>query len=92
MPAEWETWRRVEHGASGPLLARSWVVEVEPPFRTGNGFRIRLGSRAFHLGVCRPAPDSGPLGLLGGAGVGTTPEDIGKWIPNEVEAQETADA
>lgn len=77
--ADWETWRKVEHEASGPVLSRSWVVEIDPPFRSGKGFRVRLGSRAFHLGVCRPNPDGGPMGLLGGSEVGTTPEDIGKW-------------
>jgi hypothetical protein len=81
-----------EDEATGPFLSRSWVVEIEPPFRSGNGFRVRLGSRAFHLGVCRPNPEAGPMGLLGGTVVDTTPEDIGKWTLDDVEAEETADA
>jgi hypothetical protein len=90
--ADWESWRKVEHDATGPVVSRSWVVETVPPYRTGNGFRIRLGSRAFHLGTCRPAPNSGPLGLVGGGLVDSTPEDIGKWTTNEVGQEETADA
>lgn len=90
--ADWETWRKVEQDADGPLLSRSWVVEIEPPFRSGKGFRVRLGSRAFHLGVCRPNPGTGPMGLLGGDVVDTTPEDIGKWTLDEVGTQEGPDA
>jgi hypothetical protein len=86
--ADWETWRKVEHGADGPLLSRSWVVEIEPPFRAGKGIRLRLGSRAFHLGVCRPTPAETPMGLLGGGVVDTTPEDIGKWTIDEVGTEE----
>ena len=90
--AAWETYRKYETEASGPVLSKSWVIETEHPFRAGNGFRLRLGDRAFHFGVCRPNPDLGPLGFVGGGDVEVTPEDIGKWTLDEVEAQESTDA
>jgi len=92
VPSEWETWRKTEDEATGPVVSRSWVVEVEPPYRTGNGFRLRLGRRAWHLGICHPNPDAGPLGFVGGGGVEVTPEQIGKWTFDEVGQEETADA
>lgn len=82
---ERETYYKFETEATGPIFSRSWMVETDPPFRTGSGFRIRLGSRAFHIGSCRPNPDAGPLGFVGGDKVTVTPEEIGKWVPDEVE-------
>lgn len=89
---DWEIYYKLEDRAKGPVVDHSWVVEIDPPFRSGKGFRVRLGSRAFHLGICRPNPESGPLGLLGGELVETTPEEIGKWTLDEVEPQEDTDS
>lgn len=41
-----------EIGATGRILGRSWFHEVDPPYRAGKAVRIRLGSRAIHLGIC----------------------------------------
>jgi hypothetical protein len=89
--ADWETYFSFEDDADGPVLSRSWAVETEPPFRAGRGVRLRLGSRAVHLGVARPTRDDDPLRVVG-SGVDVTPEDIGKWTLDEVATPEDADA
>lgn len=90
--ADWETYFSFEDGAGGPVLSRSWAVETEPPFRAGRGVRLRLGSRAVHVGVARPTREDDPLRVVGGTDVAATPEDIGKWTLDEVAAQESTDA
>lgn len=89
--ADWETYYKLDDEATGPVVSRSWVVETEHPFRSGKGFRLRLGSKAFHLGICRPNPGAGPLGFVGGATVEADPEEIGRWTLDEVEKEEAPD-
>lgn len=30
-----------------------WMQEMEKPYRVGRALRVRIGRRAFHIGLCR---------------------------------------
>lgn len=47
----WGVERYVE--AHGHRFSIQDMAEVESPYRTGRGLRVRIGSRAFHLGRCK---------------------------------------
>ena len=68
-PLYWVT----ETGAVGKIFGWAFFAEVQPPFRFGNGLRLRIGSRALQVGICRKAPRS----LI--HDVDVDPEEIGKW-------------
>lgn len=63
----------VEHGAEGASVGRAWMAEMNTPYRMGKGVRVRIGSRAFQVGVCKKSPRA----LV--RDVEFTAEDIGKW-------------
>jgi len=89
--ADWETYFSFEDEADGPVLSRSWAVETDHPFRAGRGVRLRLGSRAVHVGIARPTREDDPLRVVAGTDVAVTPEEIGKWTFDEMETPEAAD-
>ncbi len=80
-----EIYYRFESDATGPIVSRSWAVETEPPYRAGNGLRLRLGSRAFHVGTASPTAEDDPRRVVGKADVEATPEEIGKWVNGALE-------
>jgi hypothetical protein len=42
-----------ETGAEGRVLDTAWMRETTPPYRAGKAVRVRIGSRAVHLGLCK---------------------------------------
>ncbi len=63
-----------EYGADGKVIAKAWMAETDPPFRTGTALRLRKGDRAFHIGIC--SKSAKPLVQE----LEKTPEEIGKWV------------
>ena len=43
-----------ERGAKPPIVSRSWLTSVLPPFYKGYGIAIRIGSYSLRFGVCSP--------------------------------------
>jgi hypothetical protein len=39
-------------------LSRAWIKEVNEPYRTGHGYRVRLGHFAFQFGTCTRHPEA----------------------------------
>lgn len=64
----------VETDAEGKRLSIAWLAMTEEPFYYGRALRIRNGSRAWHLGLCRRSRQ--PLVHQ----VEKTPEEIGSWV------------
>lgn len=42
-----------ETDAEGKVIDTAWMAETTPPFRVGKALRLRAGSRAIHLGLCK---------------------------------------
>lgn len=40
-------------------ISRTWIKEVDEPFRTGHGWRVRLGHFALQFGTCTKNPGVG---------------------------------
>lgn len=66
-------WAR-ESGAEGKIVDTAWMHETSPPFRSGKALRIRLGSRAVHIGICRKSKR--PVIRE----TDKTPEEIREWV------------
>lgn len=43
----------LESEASGAPLSFAWLRETHSPYRVGRGVRIRIGTRALQIGLCR---------------------------------------
>ena len=59
-----------------------WFLEESPPFREGNGFRIREGPfEAFHVGLAHPSGKSSHAEIMGDTGqlADISPEEISSW-------------
>ena len=55
---------------------------MAPPYRKGKSVRVRLGHRAFQVGVCRRSPDVTEETLIEHVGwrrMDDTVEDIRSW-------------
>lgn len=38
-------------------ISRAWITEVAEPYRTGHGWRVRLGHLALQCGICEKHPE-----------------------------------
>jgi hypothetical protein len=72
----WAAWEEVDRDER--RVERSWFKEVDPPYRRGVGYRIRLGSRALHFGVMRHTRARSELDVVGRE-VAATVDDIADW-------------
>ena len=68
----------------GRWIERGWIREIDPPYRWGQGVRIRLSrSRWLELGLCRRRSFDNPYEAvredLGGRDLAVPPKTIGDW-------------
>lgn len=77
-------WIIRDNGSKGiPFVAPGFMIEVNHPWRVGNGIQFRLHRWTFQMGWCRPNPDKeeteGMLDAVGGRYMEEAPEEIGVW-------------
>jgi hypothetical protein len=63
-----------EREADGKPLDTAWMRETSPPYRVGKALRIKVGSKAVHLGVCKKSKKEFARDIE------KTPEEIGQWV------------
>jgi hypothetical protein len=39
------------------VVSRAWITEMAPPYRKGNGWRLRVGRFAVQVGTCTKHPE-----------------------------------
>ena len=66
-------------------LSKAWITEMAPPYRKGNGVRLRISHYAVQFGTCRKtAINEDADELIEHVGWRKMPEkvdDISRWVP-----------
>lgn len=71
--------------ADEKVFCRSWFKEVDPPYRKGQGIRIRFGQSALHLGLCWRSGAKSELQVVGYELPDVSSDVIGRWGQDDAE-------
>lgn len=76
-------WGIEEDTADPKKASLAWMVETDPPYRKSllgrSGVRVRIGTTAYHFGLCRRERDSDTIRQLGGKELDYEPRYIALW-------------
>lgn len=80
-PRRWIYFGHEDEVPHAKVWEQFWFIEENPPYRIGNGWRMREGRDvAFHIGVAVSAPAvSSDLEILGGFVIDVPPHELGQW-------------
>lgn len=88
-PKRWLYYGTEDEVTNDFLVQKFWFIEDSPPFRVGNGWRLRgVRDVAFHLGIAVRSAATTAAEALGGSELETDPESIGRWSTDVQESEE----